>query len=420
MRDILPNEAEKLRFIEKKAREIARLYGYKEVITPIIENYDLLAAKIGEKTRNRMYTFEDQGGRRIALRPEFTASTARLVATKMMSTPKPIKLFSTGSLYRYDEPQFGRYREFWQANYELIGSSNSGADAEIILLTHDLAKNSGIHNCYFKIGHVGILRGILNQEGIIEDHQNNIMQLLDKKEQEKALDLTQKAGGSKRCLQILKNLFKIKSEKHEATILKIKDFVKEYPEALDAVKNLSEILNLLGTNKEIKIILEAGFARGLDYYTGIIFEVYVPTINVALGGGGRYDNLIGFFGAEKIPAVGIALGIDRFVLAINKQKKKIDKPEEKKVIVIPINKKMVEKGFKISSLLRKKGLCVEMETMGRTISRALSDADRRGFSHAIIIGSKEVEKGKVIVRIMKKRRQNEVDIKTIFEEIFSD
>ena len=134
MRDFLPQDAKRLRFIEQIARETAELYGYEEVITPAIEYYELLAAKIGEENRKRMYVFEDLGGRKVALRPEFTASIARLVATKLQSAPKPLRLFSVGSLYRYDEPQFGRYREFWQANFELFGSTMPEADAEIISL----------------------------------------------------------------------------------------------------------------------------------------------------------------------------------------------------------------------------------------------------------------------------------------------
>ena len=156
MRDLLPEEAKRLRFIERIARETAILYGYEEVITPVIEYYDLLAAKIGEENRKRMYVFEDLGGRKVALRPEFTASIARLIATKMRTAPKPLRFFSTGSLYRYDEPQFGRYREFWQANFELFGSPMPEADAEIIFLTDDLLKKTGLRDYCFKIGHVGV------------------------------------------------------------------------------------------------------------------------------------------------------------------------------------------------------------------------------------------------------------------------
>ncbi len=181
MRDLLPKDAEKMRHTQQVARDLAVLYGYQEILTPVVESHELLAAKSGEEIRQRMYTFTDLGGRKVALRPEFTASVARLVATRLRNAPKPLKLFSVGSLYRYDEPQFGRSREFWQANYELMGSDMPEADAEILLITDHLLRQLGLHNFYFKIGHIGILRGILNQEGIIEEQQNQIMQMLDKK-----------------------------------------------------------------------------------------------------------------------------------------------------------------------------------------------------------------------------------------------
>jgi len=117
MRDLLPKSAQKMRHIERVARDVSKLYGYEEIITPVLESYELLAAKTSEEIRDRMYKFEDLGGRKVAMRPEFTASVARLVVNKLKNEPKPMRLFSTGSLYRYDEPQYGRFREFWQANY---------------------------------------------------------------------------------------------------------------------------------------------------------------------------------------------------------------------------------------------------------------------------------------------------------------
>jgi len=159
-----------------------------------------------------MYVFEDLGGRKVALRPEFTASIARLVAVKMATAPKPIRLFSTGTLYRYDEPQFGRYREFWQANYELFGSTKPEADAEIISLTNNLMEKIGLHDYHFKTGHVGILRGVLNQEGVADEQQNSVMQLLDNKDWDEALRLVREAGGSEKCLYTLKTLFEIKGK----------------------------------------------------------------------------------------------------------------------------------------------------------------------------------------------------------------
>ncbi|MCK5562940.1 ATP phosphoribosyltransferase regulatory subunit, partial [Candidatus Bathyarchaeota archaeon] len=206
MRDFLPKDAEHLRYVEQVTRELADLYGYEEILTPIVESHELLAAKSGEEIRQRMYVFKDLGGRKVALRPEFTASVARLVASKLKNAPKPLKLFSVGSLYRYDEPQYGRSREFWQANYELMGSDKPEADAEILTVTNHLLKKLGLRKYYIKIGHVGILRGILSQEGIGEEQQNQIMQMLDKESWEEALTTIKQLGASQQCLTTLEKI----------------------------------------------------------------------------------------------------------------------------------------------------------------------------------------------------------------------
>jgi histidyl-tRNA synthetase len=418
MRDLLPDEAEKLRFIEQTARELAKLYGYREVITPIVEYYELLAAKIGEETRKRMYAFKDLGGRKVALRPEFTASVARLLATKMRSVPKPLRLFSVGSLYRYDEPQFGRYREFWQANFELFGSSKPEADAEILALTDNFLKKIGLRNYHFKIGHVGILRGILNQEGIAEEQQNGIMQLLDKKQWDKALELVREAGGSPECLDNLEGLFKIRGKDPNTVTKKIGEAVSGYSEALEASKDLGEILGLLeASGVQVNLALETGFARGLEYYTGMIFEIFVPEMDIALGGGGRYDKLIELFGGGRVPAVGVAPGIDRLSLALEKQGTVMRISEEERILVIPVDGEMRGEAFKVSSLLRKEGCLAEVETMGRSVSKALSDADRREITHAVIVGPREMKAEKVVLRYMKERKQETVSLKELSEKI---
>jgi histidyl-tRNA synthetase len=182
MRDLLGEEAQTFTYIFKKARENAQVYGYKEVITPVVEPLELLSAKSGEEIRQRMFIFKDLGERQVALRPEFTASIARLATTQLKNEPKPLRLFSTGSVYRYDEPQRGRYREFYQSNFELMGSNKPEADAEIILLTNNLMKTLGLKDYAFKIGHIGVIRGILQDEGVDEKTQNAVFQKMDKKE----------------------------------------------------------------------------------------------------------------------------------------------------------------------------------------------------------------------------------------------
>lgn len=418
MRDFLPENAEKMSYIEQVARDIARLYGYREVITPVVESYSLLAAKSGEEIRERMYAFKDLSGRKVALRPEFTASIARLVASKMTNVPKPLRLFCAGSLYRYDEPQYGRYREFWQANYELVGSDRPEADAEILMLSYDLMERLGLRNYHFKIGHVGILRGILSQEGVREENQDRIMQLIDKKLWDEALTVAKGLRVSQECSTTLEKLFETKGKDAPQVLEKAKDMAQNYAGAVASMENLQKILELTkvgGVNFDLWV--EMGFARGLEYYTGMIFELYVPEMEIALGGGGRYNKLIELFGGEATPAVGVAPGIDRLMLALEGQKVTIGAKEEKRVVVVPVSEDLTAKALEVSLTLRRAGFSIEVEVMGRKISRALADADRRGVTHAVILGSEEAKEGKVVLRDMKKRGQKVVKIESLQNEI---
>jgi len=421
MRDFLPEQARTMRYIENLARELAKLYGFKEVITPVVESYDLLAAKSGEEIRQRMYAFKDLGGRKVALRPEFTASIARLVATTLRNEPKPLRLFCAGSLYRYDEPQLGRYREFWQSNFELIGSKNPEADAEILTLTNDLMERLGLKNYWFKVGHMGILRGILGEEGVKEEDQNLIMQRFDKKLWEEGLKILEKLKVSRKCLETIKNLMKIHGTKIEDVLGKVKEKVKDYEVSVSAVENLEEILNLtFESGVKFEVSIEPAFARGLEYYTGIIFEVFTPELEIALSGGGRYDKLIELFGGEPTPAVGVAHGIDRIMLAMEKQKIKPKLPEKPLVVIIPIEEDLKSKALELAIQLRKKGVCTEVEVMRRTATRALQDADRRGATHTVLVAPKELKEGKVVLRDMQLREQKAVDLEKLPNEILDE
>jgi histidyl-tRNA synthetase len=420
MRDLLPREAEQMRQVEVKAREVGRLYGYREIVTPIVEPYELLSAKAGEEVRSRMFVFKDLGGRNVALRPEFTASAARLVATTLRNEPKPFRLFAVGSVYRYDEPQKGRYREIWQTNYELIGSSRPEADAEILLLTDSLMHAVGLQTFAFKVGHVGVLRGILNQERILDKVQATVMQLMDKRQYDEAFRLVESAGVSEQCMAMLRRLVELKGSDVLGVSKSIAKTVKGYERAVEAARNLSDVLSLiLKCEPDVEIAVEGGFARGLEYYTGMIFEAYVPGSDIALCGGGRYDRLIELFGGEWTPAVGVAHGVDRMMLALKEQKAAAEdvREAEKKVLVIPVGDRLTGEALRIAQLIRSASVPVEVEVMGRKMSRALEDANRRGLSYAVIVGQKELDNGAVVVRNLARREQRAVKVGDIVEAV---
>jgi histidyl-tRNA synthetase len=418
MRDFLPEEAEMMKYIESKARRAAELYGYREIITPVVEPYELLAAKAGEEVRLRMYSFNDLGKRKVALRPELTPSVARLVATTLRNEPKPLRIFCTGSLYRYDEPQKGRFREFWQSNFELFGADNPEADAEILMLTSSLMESVGLKDCTFKVGHVGVLRGILTQENLDDKTQNMILQLMDKKRYEDAFKALEDADVPEKCVTKLRKLVELKSGKLFETVKKIKQCCRDCEKALAAAENLYAILKLTSESRcRIEMTVEAGFARGLEYYTGMIFEVYVPELDVSLAGGGRYNKLVELFGGEPTPAVGVAHGIDRIMLAMQEQKTKPKAKRENKAMVIPIKPELKGKALEISQKLREADVPVEVDVAGRKVTKALEDADRRKMSYAVIIGERELKEKAVVVRNLAKREQSTVKIEDVAEAV---
>ena len=413
MRDLLGEEAQAFTGIISKARETALLYGYREVITPVVESFELLSAKSGEEIRQRMFIFKDLGERQVALRPEFTASIARLATTALKNEPKPLRLFSAGSVYRYDEPQKGRYREFYQSNFELMGSNRPEADAEIVLLTDSFLRGLGLRGYAFKIGNIGVVRGILSQEGVDEKTQNAILQRMDKKEYEEAFKL----APTDKCRSMLEGLLQLKSEDCFATVEKVKAYVAGYEKAKAAADNLGDILKLVVESGCPVQEVEPAFARGLEYYTGMIFEVYIPELDIALGGGGRYDRLIELFGGEPTPAVGVAHGIDRIALALQTQEATAGAESEKRVLVLAVNDALKVEALKVAQQLRQAGVAAEFEVMGRKMGKALEDADKRKVDYAVIVGERELKEGAVTLKNLAKREQTVVPLKELAEKI---
>jgi histidyl-tRNA synthetase len=412
MRDLLFEETSQLNFIVQKARETSKEYSYGEVVTPLVESNELLSAKSGDEIRNRMFTFKDLGDRTVSLRPEFTSSIARLFTNVYKKRPKPVRLFSIGSVYRYDEPQLGRYREFWQSNYELIGSNKPEADAELILLTNNFFKKSGLKNHFFRIGHIGILKGILNQEKIDEKTQNKVLQFMDKKDYSKAFNFINNS-----CKSIFEDLINIKANSIFDKIEKIRNQLSDYQEAKESVENLSEILKIVMRCDCPINSIDPVFSRGLEYYTGIIFEVQIPKLNISLGGGGRYDRLIELFGGSSTPAVGVAHGLDRIRLALQLQKVQHEDNDLKKVLVIPVTENLKIRAIEISEKLRQAGISTELDVMGRKITKGLQYANKQNMDYVIIVGESEIKNNSVALKDLAKREQIIIKIKNLIKKI---
>jgi histidyl-tRNA synthetase len=274
-------------------------------------------------------------------------------------------------------------------------------------------KSLGLHGYAFKIGHVGVIRGILSQDGVDEKTQNAVLQRMDKKEYDESLKLVE----SVKCREMLEGLIGIRGNDWLDTVEQLQKFVAGYEKAAAAVENLAQVLNLITQSSDLSITVEPAFARGLEYYTGLIFEIYIPGLDIALGGGGRYDRLIEAFGGEPTPAVGCAHGIDRIAIALQTQKTSVAANVEKKVAVLPITETMKTEALKIAQQLRAAGVKVEFEVMGRKMGKALEDADKRGADFAVIVGEQELKEGAVVLKDLEKREQTTVSIDKLVEKI---
>ncbi len=419
MDDLLPEEMKIKRWIEEEIRKCFFLYGYEEIETPTIEFYELFEAKSGEEIRERMFVFEDKHKRKMVLRPEMTAPVARLVATKLKNSPLPLRLGYIADCYRYDEPQWGRKRRFWHGGFELIGSDKPIADAEILIISNDVFNRLNIKNHYFKIGHVGILRSIMEEYKISEEVQDKVLSLMDQKKYEQAFSLIKKSNEDKNIkdlIEIIERLLNISGEINEV-FKKGHEILSSWPVALKKLENLEEIINIAiesGVSNVFNVKL--AFARGLEYYTGMIFEQYVPDSSLALNGGGRYDKLISLFGGKDTPAVGCAIGITRLQEYFI-SKKIYPKDSKKKMVAFSISDDSVGYLLKVLQEIRKLGIGAEIDISKKKISSIIEHYSKLGYKYLIIAGPEEKESNTISLRDLEKKEQIRIKLENLEEYI---
>lgn len=404
-RDFTPEEMHKRSYVERILRRIAEKFNYSEVLFPVFEHTQLFQLKSGEEIADHIYVFEDKGGRSLCLRPEATASVARMFGTSLREGQRPVKVYYFAPMYRYEEPQKNRYREFWQFGVELIGPNTRESDAEAIVLAVECLKELGVKHT-LDISHLGVMRSLLEDLGAGEEQQDHIIACLDRKnynELKKIVDT-----------RILFELIELKGGL--GVIGKAEKLLSGHPKALEKLEELEEIAKMLNTVK-VEYEINFGMARGLAYYTGVILEIRVPNLGAQnqVCGGGRYDNLVKLFSGLDEPAVGFAFGFDRVLDAVEMQKINIP-PEEGVVVIAPANDEAREKAFEISNQIRKKAkLRVDLDLMNRKLGRVLEYASKIKAKYVVIVGLKEFKEGKVVLRDMEKNEQKEVKIDKLGE-----
>ena len=296
-RDFLPDEMEKRRHYEGILRDTAKTFGFREIATPIFEESELFILRSGPNVLKELYAFKDKGDREIALRPEMTAPAIRMFVNEMSNEPKPIKIFYFGQCFRYERPQSGRYREFFQFGAELIGNPNAESDAEIIAMAASMIKALGLNDYKIRIGHIGVLRKRIADAGVPKERTAEVLQKLDKKLYDEARPLLQEMDVPDADID---SIFKLTETVGDVSVLS-----QVEGEAGDYLRQLVDLLDAMGV-RDVEIDL--GVVRGLDYYTGRVFEAEAPSLGAEkqICGGGSYT-LSELFGGEKVFSTGFAV-----------------------------------------------------------------------------------------------------------------
>jgi len=411
-RDLFGEELRSIRHVTQVMRDVFRRYGYSEIETPIFEHLELFTKKSGANVINQLYAFQDKSSRWLALRPELTAPAIRLYLNQLKSAPKPLKLFYLGNCFRYEEPQAGRWRQFLQSGVEIIGSPRAEADAEVIALSDDVMRELGLTWRKLHIGNIRLLREVLSKAGVRGDAQDPIMRAIDSREESRLKDELDRAGVKGHEGDLIHALIKLRGD---AKILdQAEKMVSGLPKAKAAVQKLRDIL------KQVKLLgvedfsVDFGIARGLEYYTDTVFEFYVDDIQVA--GGGRYDELIELLGGEPCQAVGVGIGVDRIAQILLKRKIGVTS-ERLDCMVLPASEAMLDECLKVARELRAAGLAVDVDLMGRSLTKAISYADSREAERVVIVGAKDLAAGEVTLRDMRTGVQEKVQKRELVEKL---
>ncbi len=408
MKDLLPQESEKWDTICETIKSEARLYGFKFIRTPVLEHTELFERSAGDGSdivNKEMYTFTDKGGRSVTLRPEGTAGVMRAVLENgLHNQTLPLKLMYNSSCYRYEKPQIGRYREFFQFGLEVFGSDSPLAEVELICLADSILKRIGIKDVNLEINSIGCLECRKNYVKAIKDYFS---------EREKSLCETCKTRLENNTLRIL-DCKDPSCKEIVSNAPSVRDYLCE--ECKDHFEYIQDSLKSLGIDYK----LNPRIVRGLDYYSRTVFEFSadIDGNSVVICGGGRYDKLSETFGGPAMPALGLGIGMERIFMVIEHQKINFVCNDSPEVYIATADDISRLYALKLCELLRKASIFAESDLLKRSLKSQLKYADKVGANYTIFLGQEELEKGKAKIREMNTKKEYVISIDDRFMDDF--
>ncbi|MBU1118990.1 histidine--tRNA ligase [Patescibacteria group bacterium] len=410
MHDILPKEFEYWDYCYSIVQKYADIYNFLKIETPVLEKTDLFSRAIGKETdivKKEMFSFVDQGKEKLTLRPEWTASVMRAyIENGLSSLAQPVKLYSSGPLFRRERPQAGRFRQFHQTNFEIIGNADPVIDAEVIFVAWNILKKIGLENVVVKINSIGTPENRKEYIDVLIDYFNSKKHLLSAE---------QKA-------RLKRNPLRLLDSKDE----KLKGLIADAPQIIDYLdaesnehfKNVLEYLDEV----EVTYHLDHTLVRGLDYYTRTTYEfvTFNDTKNEyskALAGGGRYDGLSEELGGKEIPGIGVALGMERIIDEVKENKIPVKRSKKTDVFLIQLGELAKKKSLKIFNDLIEAKISVQESFHRDSIKSQLKQADKHNVRLSLILGQKEALEDTIIVRDMISGIQEIVPLKNLADEL---
>lgn len=396
-RDFYPEDMAIREYIFTTWEKSCRKYGFEKFDAPLFESLELFTQKSGDEIEKQLYSFEDKGGRKIALRPEMTPSLARMVANKGTAIKKPVRWYSIPRLFRYEKMQKGRLREFFQLNMDILGIDSTTADADLIAASIGMMKDLKLDNNDFsvRVSSRDLLEELFIHTGVEKDKLSPLYSLLDKlhklPEEEFSRQLLETCGSKEMADKIDKVL----------RVQTLEDVSLINPD-LPSLKTLNELFSLLNAYGFSDYIeFDIGIVRGLAYYTGIVFELFDKKRSMrAIAGGGRYDKLVSLYGGPDTPAIGFAAG-DVVLLDLLKEKGVLPElPGRSDVFVVTFDKSKPELAISATQTMREAGFSAEYSLKPGNIGKQMKQADAAGSKVVIFVGGDEEAEGKVKVKNM--------------------